>query len=84
MGCSICCLAFDCFSTFLEWCLRTWAGNDNTMHYLDALFIFGKGSSGECRSLLSPFIDFTTDLGGVSLAEEKVEGPSIVLVFLGI
>lgn len=52
--------------------------------FLDDFLFWGRGGgSGKCQSLLSHFIDLTTELG-VPLAEEKTEGLATVLTSLGI
>ncbi|XP_053143317.1 uncharacterized protein LOC128341176 isoform X1 [Hemicordylus capensis] len=83
MGCSISCAAFEAFSSFLEWALRREAGLVTTSHYLDDLLMVGRPRTNQCRHLLEVFQHLCADLG-VPLAQEKTEGPSAILTFLGI
>ncbi|XP_067323909.1 uncharacterized protein [Anolis sagrei] len=83
MGCSVSCAAFETFSTFLEWAVKTKAGLKGVVHYLDDFLFVGKGGSGDCGALLHAFQQLAYSLG-VPLADEKTEGPQTVLTFLGI
>lgn len=42
MGCSISCAAFECFSTFLQWCVTTRDDDRNLTHYLDDFLLMGQ------------------------------------------
>lgn len=53
------------------------------MHYLDDFLLAVPAGSWQCSALLAEFKKLCNDLG-VSLAEEKTEGPSTWLTFLGI
>lgn len=53
------------------------------MHYLNDFLFVGPAGSGQCSALLSEFQELCNDLG-VPLVEEKTEGPSTKLTFLGI
>ena len=83
MGCSISCSVFEKFSTFVEWKLRDLTGYRSTAHYLDDYLFCGKQGTGQCSFLLGQFQDLARQLG-LPLAEEKTEGPSTSLTFLGI
>lgn len=81
MGCSISCAGFE--HSFLEWALERRAGLKQVVHYLDDFLFCGASYSERGVYLVSCFQHLTAELG-VSLAEEKTEGPSMVLTFLGI
>lgn len=68
MGCSISCLYFEAFSSFLEWVVRKEAGW--LVHYLDDILFLGTGGSAVCSiSLHNLERQF-----GVPLAPEKNGG----------
>ena len=50
------------------------------MHYLDDCITCGAPDSDECKFNLQMLLDICNHLG-VSIAEEKVEGPSTSIVF---
>lgn len=54
------------------------------MHYLDGFLFARRGGlwGRECQSLLTHFFELTAELGG-PLAEEKTEGLSSVLTYMG-
>ncbi|XP_053161001.1 uncharacterized protein LOC128349104 [Hemicordylus capensis] len=83
MGCSISCAAFEAFSSMLEWALRRVAGLGSTAHSLDDFLLVGRPGTEQCSHLLAVFQKLCADLG-VPLAQEKTEGPSPILTFLGI
>ena len=83
MGCSISCSAFERFSTFVEWKLRSRVGCNSTAHYLDDYLFCGEANTGRCRYILDNFRRLANELG-LPLAEEKTEGPATTLTFLGI
>ena len=83
MGCSIPCSAFEKFSTFIEWKLRNQTGCRSMVHYLDDYLFCGKKDTGKCSFILKQFQAPAKQLG-LPLAEEKTEGPSTSLTFLGI
>lgn len=83
MGCSVSCVAFEAFSTFLEWALHRETGLDGLVHYLDDFLFIGTSGSGYCRVLLESFHAITEELS-VPLAHMKTEeraGSSIFGVF---
>lgn len=53
VGCSMSCVAFEKFSSFLEWAVRRHTGLEDTVHYLDYFLCVGHGGSGQCARLLS-------------------------------
>ncbi|XP_062828282.1 uncharacterized protein LOC134296685 isoform X1 [Anolis carolinensis] len=83
MGCSVSCAAFESFSTFLEWALKSKSGLSGVVHYLDDFLFIGMSGSGECEFLLHSFQELADQLG-VPLAPDKTEGPATKLTFLGI
>ena len=66
----------------LEWVARE-KGVKEFYHYLDDFLVLGAPKSTECMVGLQTLIHWTTWLG-LPIAEEKVEGPSTRLTFLGI
>ncbi|KAJ7331886.1 hypothetical protein JRQ81_014066 [Phrynocephalus forsythii] len=82
MGCTVSCAAFETFSTFLEWATRYTCGQSALTHYFDFLTM-GKGGTGDCSMLLAGFQQLAAKLG-VPLAQEKTEGPTERLTYLGI
>ena len=76
---------FEAFSTFLEWAIKEKAQYDRVVHYADDFMVYrlsGKGLES-CHWLLETLIGKCKDFG-VPLAEEKTEGPTSSLVFLGL
>lgn len=74
MGCFISCLAFEHFSTFLEWVLKEWNGCKAVVHYLDYFLFAGPMASGHCGHLLATFVALEHELG-VPLVGDKTKGP---------
>ena len=73
---------FSVIADGLEWILRA-NGAPYTWHYLDDFITIGAPNSGECafnRSLMSHMCRRL----GVPLAQDKCEGPTTCLTFLGI
>ncbi|GAU99940.1 hypothetical protein RvY_10871 [Ramazzottius varieornatus] len=79
-GCRSSPFLFCLFSSAVHWILEKCTGHKNILHYVDDFLISGHDECGrvinEMRRICEEF--------GVSLATEKAEGPSTVLVFLGI
>ena len=73
---------FNALADALEWIVRQ-QGAEHLWHYLDDYITCGLAGSDECRLNLSLLIDICQHLG-VPLAEEKIEGPTTSIVFLGI
>ena len=57
-------------------------GSDKIDHYLDDFFFAGESHSDKCQLLMLEFSDMCKELG-VPIAQEKTEGPSTSLVYLG-
>ena len=83
MGCAVSCSTFECFSTFLEFCVRRVADSQNIVHYLDDFFCAGKANGNECRHAMTCFAA-VCERFGVPIAHEKTEGPITTLSYLGL
>ena len=81
-GCSISPKLFETFSTFLEHIIKSRLPNKKLLHYLDD-FLGGHKSKEGCLGNMKIFSESMHELG-VPLADEKTEGPSHVLVYLGL
>ena len=81
-GCSISCSHFEKFSTFLECYIRHTMASGMLIHYLDD-FLGGDKTLAGCAAAMDCFRECMSWLS-VPLAEDKTEGPSEVLVFLGL
>ena len=81
-GCAISCKKFEQFATFLEFAVKQRMKSGKLLHYLDD-FLGGDKSINACKTIMQVFRDCMADLG-VPLAEEKTEGPTEVLCFLGL
>jgi hypothetical protein len=81
-GCSLSCALFEKFSSFLEWHLRRTTNSDNWLHYLDD-FLAGDPDKKVAQDMLRANLKSFQEIG-VPVAEEKIEGPTTVLTFLGI
>ena len=73
---------FTAVADALEWCIHQ-RGVDGIFHYLDDFLVMGPPDSDTCKCSLDLLISECHSLG-VPLAPEKLEGPSSVLIFLGI
>lgn len=73
MGCSLSCVYFKTFSTFLEWFVSYTTGSNNLIHYLDDFLFMGPERLAECDDLLSAFQEVCR-VFGVPLAMEKTMG----------
>ena len=82
MGLKIACKCWECLAKFLNWLITQRTGSDNIDHYLDDFFFAGESHSDKCQLLMLEFSDMCKELG-VSIAQEKTEGPSTSLVYLG-
>lgn len=81
-GLSVSCALFEKFSSFLEWCLRTAANSDQIIHYLDD-FCGCALQQDSAQHMLNVMLQTFMELG-VPVAEDKVEGPSTSIRFLGL
>ena len=82
-GCSIACKTWELFATFLEFCVTRHSKVGNLLHYLDDFLFGGKANSNHCASIMAVFHEQMTLLG-VPVSEDKTEGPTTRLVFLGL
>ena len=73
---------FNAVADALEWIVRK-DGVRELYHYLDDFLVLGAPGSGECASSMSKLLGRTEWLG-FPIAEEKMEGPTTTLTFLGI
>lgn len=53
MGCSISCVIFEQFSSFVEWVVREVSGVNSIIHYLDDFLCMGPAASRICAVLLA-------------------------------
>lgn len=83
MGCSISCSTFETFSTFLHWLTTKESNSENLDHYLDDFFFAGTANSNDCQSLMTTFVNICNKLQ-VPIADEKTEGPTCVMEYLGL
>ncbi|KAM3934865.1 uncharacterized protein RB166_002260 [Leptodactylus fuscus] len=83
MGCSISCQFFELFSSFLEWVVRYETRSRSIIHYLDDFLFVAPAGDSLCQRLLDSFRSLMSRFG-VPLSQEKTEGPTTVLSFLGI
>ncbi|XP_060583687.1 uncharacterized protein LOC132739884 isoform X1 [Ruditapes philippinarum] len=81
-GASISCITFERFARFLEFSVERNLTSAKLLHYLDD-FLGGDRSKETCAHALRTFKDTMSELG-VPLAEDKTEGPTEVLTFLGL
>lgn len=73
---------FNAVADAIEWIVKR-HGVDLLWHYLDDFITCGPAGTDECSFNLQMLMDMCKHLG-VPLAEEKLEGPTTALVFLGI
>lgn len=83
MGLSVSCSHFNRFSSFLHWAVERKSGISDIDHYLDDFLFAGAENTDNCRKLMSTFCNVCVELG-VPLAEDKTEGPSTRITYLGI
>ena len=81
-GLSISCSLFETFSRFVEWCARVATNNPLIIHYLDD-FCGCATEESEAQDTLTTILHVFSDIG-IPVANEKVEGPSSCLKFLGL
>ena len=83
MGCSISCLTFERFSTFIHWLVSSESKSNDLDHYLDDFFFAGKANSSNCFELMTHFDNICHRIG-VPIAEEKTVGPVTCMEYLGL
>ena len=76
---------FETFSSFLEHCVREALGTERLIHYMDDFLAVGSPQPGgiNCQEIITKLRSVCQELG-VPLAEEKSEGPTSKLTFLGL
>ena len=82
-GCSLSCNLFNRFADLLQHIVKRKAQTQSLLHYLDDFLGGGKQKSGHCLFLMKIFSQSMEQLG-VPLAEEKTEGPTTKLTFIGL
>lgn len=82
-GCSIACATFEKFSTALHWIVENQSTHNTLVHYLDDFLFAGPANTCICQNLMGSFDTICKELG-VPLSEEKTEGPSTYITFLGL
>lgn len=73
---------FNALADALQWIFEQ-HGVSSVLHYLDDFLILGAPDSDECKRALEMVLQLC-QLLGVPVAVHKTEGPSFILVFLGI
>ena len=73
---------YNVLADLLTWILQQ-RGVSPIIHYLDNFLTVGPALSDKCQENLSTIQHICSDLG-ISLAKEKLEGPTHCLTFLGI
>ena len=73
---------FNSLAEAIEW-LAKQSSTVHIHHYLDDFFLAGEPGSEQCAHQLHSLTTLCTNLG-VPLAEDKMEGPSTTLEYLGI
>lgn len=71
MGCSISCVPFEKFSSFLEWLFKEQASINSVVHFFDHVLFTGRQGSSECSVLMGKFQALARDFR-VPLAKEKL------------
>jgi len=82
-GCSCAPFLFECFSTFIHWAVTQSSKLDTLDHYIDDFILCGRKGTGDCRKLIAHFNSTCSELG-VPINDEKSEGPTTVMTFLGL
>jgi hypothetical protein len=73
---------FENFSTFLQFELKRRTNSQNIDHYLDDFFFAGSPSSNSCQYLMDTFTELCNEVG-VPIADDKTEGHTTCLTYLG-
>ena len=81
-GLSISCSLFEKFSSFLEWYVKDSTKSEDLIHYLDD-FCGCNCSHDKAKSILDKTLNAFDELG-VPVADDKVEGPTTIIKFLGL
>ena len=82
-GCSLSPCTFERFSSFLEFCVKERLDIcSKLIHYLDDFFS-GSKTTLQCQKALDTFRETMSELG-VPISDDKTEGPTEILTFLGL
>ncbi|XP_052220819.1 uncharacterized protein LOC127837617 isoform X1 [Dreissena polymorpha] len=81
-GASISCAIFERFAKFLKFCIKQNFTSGDLIQYLDD-FLGANTSYTSCLENMATFRSVTSNLG-VPVAEEKTDGPTTILTFLGL
>ena len=73
---------FNAVADGLQWINRS-TGADPMIHYLNDFLLYGPPESTRCKVVLTEALHCCQQLG-VPIAENKIEGPTTTLIFLGI
>ena len=76
------CFIFERIATAIHWILSHKYGMENVIHYLDD-FLFMHPTAQGCNDMLQTFHKICNDIG-VPINQNKTEGPSSKITFLGI
>jgi hypothetical protein len=68
---------------FLHWVVEKKSGISTLDHYLDDFLFAGAALTNDCQKLMDTFCFVSKELG-VSIVENKTEGPTTKLTFLGL
>jgi len=84
-GCKSSCKLWEQLARFLNWRVQQYCGDGSAAvhHYLDDFIFLGMPKTSRCQALMNKFIQLCHTLA-IPLADEKMEGPSTVLIFLGL
>lgn len=74
---------FNQVSEAIEWSLKCNHNVRNVVHYLDDFFTVGGSGSNACQENMNKMVTLCETLGA-PLKEEKMEGPTTCITFLGI
>ena len=74
---------FNQVSEAIEWSLQCNHNVRNTVHYLDDFFTVGGSGTNACQENMNKMVTLCETLGA-PLKEEKMEGPTTCITFLGI
>ena len=67
----------------MHWLTTKESNSENLDHYLDDFFFAGKANLNDCQSLITTFVNICNKLQ-VPIADEKTEGPTCVMEYLGL
>ena len=71
------------FQHFCIWVIENKSGSKNIDHYLDYFLFGGEKGTNECKNLMLQFEKMCSEIG-IPIANEKTEGPSTIIEYLGL